>query len=84
MSTNLMKAGKKENNRKSGAAAIRKEKKREEAKKRQAAYSQLTMTQKLERGVERSMGQKERAKLILRAKKEGLTLSSELREKLNL
>ena len=78
------KMGKKENNRKSGAGAARKQQKRTDAEARQAKHAALTTLEKLERVVANGLPKKERAKLILRAKKEGLTLSQEMREKLNL
>lgn len=71
-------------NRKSGAAATEKQRKRTEAEARQAKYAALTTLQKLERLVANGSPSKERTKLILKAKKEGLVLSSDLREKLNL
>ena len=76
--------GKKANNRKSGAAAAAKQLKRTEAEARQAKYAALTTLQKLERLVANGLPRKERAKLISRAKKENLNLSSEMKEKLNL
>lgn len=79
-----LKKGKKENNLKSGAAAANKQRKRVEAEARQAKYTALNITQKLERLVANGLPKKERIKLIFRAKKEGLELSTELREKLNL
>jgi hypothetical protein len=82
--SNLLKSGKKENNRKSGAAAADKQRKRKEAEERQAKYAALTTLQKLDRLVANGLPKKERIKLISRAKKEGLVLSSDMREKLNL
>jgi hypothetical protein len=76
--------GKKTNNNKSGAATADKQRKRKEAEERQTQYSSLTLLQKLDRLVQNGLPQKERVKLLLRVKKEGLILSNDMREKLNL
>jgi hypothetical protein len=83
-SLTTLKKSKKENNRKSGAGAAHKQALRDEAKTRQEAYNKLSTTDKMQRGFDRGMGHRERTKLILRAKKEGLLLSDYFKEKLNL
>lgn len=84
MSALIPSHGKKTNNNKSGAKAAHKDALRKEAKERQDAYNKLSMTEKLYQGIKNGMGSKQRAKLILRAKKEGLVMSEDLKEKLNL
>jgi hypothetical protein len=76
--------GKKTNNNKSGAASANKQRKRKEAEERQAKYTALTLLQKLDRLVQNGLPSKERVKLLLKVKKEGLILSNDMKEKLNL
>lgn len=78
-----LKSGKRRNH-STGQAKAHKQALRDEAKERQAKYDALSTLQKLELLVQRGSPKKERTKLILKAKKEGLALSSDMKEKLNL